>query len=56
MKTPEEAYFGKRKDVGQFRIFWSSIYFLVTKDAWKKLEQTLELGIFLGYNDTPQNY
>lgn len=48
MKTPEEAYFGKRLDVGHFRIFGSSIYCHVTKDAWKKLEPTTELGIFLG--------
>ena len=38
MKKLEEAFSGKRPDVGQFRIFGSSIYFHVTKDAWKKLE------------------
>ena len=38
MKTLEEAYSGKRLDVGHFRIFGSSIYFHVTKDAWNKLE------------------
>ena len=26
------------------------------KDARKKLELTTEVGIFVGYTDTPQNY
>jgi len=28
----------------------------VTKDAWKKLDPTAELGILVGYTDTPHNY
>ena len=56
MKTQEEVYFSKGPDVGNFRIFRSSIYFHVTKDARKKLEPTTKLGIFLGYNDTLHNY
>ena len=56
MKTLEEAFSGKRPDVSHFRIFGSSIFFHVTKDAWKKLEPTTELGIFVGYTDTPHNY
>ena len=56
MKTLEEAYSGKRLDVGHFRIFGSSVYFHVTKYAWKKLEPIIELGIFVGYTDTPHNY
>ena len=28
----------------------------VTKDARKKVEPTTEIGIFLGYTDTPHNY
>ena len=28
----------------------------VTKDARKKLELTTEVGIFVGYTDTPHNY
>jgi len=55
-KTPEEAYSGKRPDVGHFRIFGSLVYCHVTKDAWKKLESTSNLGIFVGYTDTPHNY
>eukprot|EP00253_Pinus_taeda_P008740 PITA_08740 len=56
MKIPKEAYSGKRSDVGHFRIFGSSVDCHVTKDTRKKLEPTIELGIFVGYNDTLQNY
>ena len=28
----------------------------MTKDARKKLELTTEVGIFLGYTETPHNY
>jgi len=56
MKTLEEAFSGKRLDVGHFRIFGSSVYCRGTKEAWKKLELTAELGIFVGYTDTPHHY
>ena len=56
MKTPEEAYFSKRPDVGHFSIFGSLVYCHVTKDAQKNLEPTIELGIFVGHIDTPHNY
>ncbi len=56
MKTPEEAYSGKKLDVGYFKIFGSSVYFHVTKDAWNNNDPTTKLGIFLGYTDTPHNY
>jgi len=56
MKTPKEAFSSKRPDVGHFRIFGSSVYCHVTKDARKKLEPTTELGILVGYSDTPHNY
>ena len=42
--------------MGHFRIFGSSAYWHVTKDGWKKLELTKELGIILGYTDAPHNY
>ena len=38
------------------RIFGSPVYIHVTKDARKKLEPTAEVGIFVGYTDTPHNY
>ena len=56
MKTPKEAFSSKRPDVGHFKIFGSSVYCHVTKDARKKLEPTTELGILVGYTDTPHNY
>ena len=56
MKTPKESYFGKRPNVCLFRIFGSSVYCHVTKDEWKKLELTTQLGIFVGYINTPHNY
>eukprot|EP00253_Pinus_taeda_P019595 PITA_19595 len=56
MKAPEEAFSGKRPNLSHFRIFGSSVYCHVTKDAPKKLELTAELGIFVEYTDTPLNY
>jgi len=56
MSTPEEAYSGKRPDISRLRIFGSPVYMHVTKDVRKKLESTAEVGIFVGYTDTPQNY
>ena len=56
MSTPEEAFSAKKPYVAHFRIFDSSAYYHVTKDARKKLETTTELGIFVGYTDTPHNY
>eukprot|EP00253_Pinus_taeda_P009972 PITA_09972 len=56
MKTPEEDLSRKRPDVSHFRIFGSSVYCHVTKDARKKLESTAELGILVGYTNTPRNY
>ena len=41
--------------MGHFRIFGSSAYCHVTKDAQKKLESKAELGIFLGYTDIAHN-
>ena len=56
MSTPEEAYFGKKPDLSHLRIFGANVYIHVTKDARKKLEPTAEVGIFVGYTDTPHNY
>ena len=56
MSTPEEAFFGKKPDISHLRIFGSPIYIHVTKDARKKLEPIAEVGIFVGYTDTPHNY
>ena len=42
--------------MSHFKIFGSSVYFHVTKDSRKKLDPTAELGILVGYTDTPHNY
>ena len=56
MSTPEEAFSGKKPDISHLKIFGSHVYIHVTKDAMKKLELIAEVGIFLGYTETPQNY
>ena len=56
MSTPEEAFTGKKLNVSHFKIFGSSVYVNVTNNARKKLELTTEVGIFLGYIETPHNY
>ncbi len=56
MKTSIEAFSGKRPDVSHFYIFGSPVFCHVTKDARKKLDLTAELGIHVGYTDTPHNY
>ena len=40
MSIPKEAFTGKKSDVSHFKIFGSSVYVHVTKDARKKLELT----------------
>jgi len=42
--------------VSHFRIFGSSVYFHVTKDARKKQLKSAMLGIFVGHIDPPHNY
>jgi hypothetical protein len=56
MSTPEEAFTGNKPDVSHFKIFDLSVFVHVNKDARKKLEPTTEVGIFVGYKETPHNY
>jgi hypothetical protein len=56
MSTPEEDFTGKKLDVSHFNIFASSVYVHVTKGTRKKLELTVEVGIFVGYTKKPHNY
>jgi hypothetical protein len=56
MSTPEEAFTSKKSNVSHFKIFGSYVYVHVTKNARKKLELIAEVGIFLGYTETPHNY
>jgi hypothetical protein len=48
MSTLKEDFSGKKLDVTHFKIFGSSVYYHVTKDARKRLEPRTELGIFVG--------
>ena len=56
MSTPEEAFSGKKLDISHLKDFGSPVYIHVTKDVRKKLEPTVEVGIFVGYTETPHNY
>ena len=56
MSTLEEAFSVKNLDISHLRIFGSPVYIHVTKDARKKLEPTAEVGMFVGYTETPHNY
>jgi hypothetical protein len=56
MSTLEESFTSKKLDVSHFKIFGSSVYVHVTKDSRKKLEPIVEVGIFVGYTETPHNY
>ena len=56
MSTPEEAFSSKKPDISHLKIFGSPVYIHVTKNSRKKLEPTAEVGIFLGYTETPHNY
>ena len=56
MSTLEEDFLGKKLEVAHFKIFGSLVYLHVTKYSRNKLEPTVDIGIFLGYIDTPHNY
>ena len=56
MSTPKEAFTDKKPNVSHFNIFGSFVYGHVTKNDRKNLEPTAEVGIFLGYTETPHNY
>jgi hypothetical protein len=56
MSTPEEAFTGKKLGVSHFKIFGSFVYVHMTKNARKKLEPIAEVGIFVGYTETPHTY
>ena len=56
MSTPKESFTSKKPNVSHFKIFGLSVYVHMTKNARKKLELTFEVGIFVGYTETPHNY
>ena len=55
-KTPEEAYSGKKPDVGHFRIFGCLTYSHVPSKKRTKLEPTAKKGIFVGYDEVSKSY
>ena len=44
------------KDVGHFKIFWSLAYCHIPRDTHTKLDQAVERGYFVGYNETSKAY
>jgi hypothetical protein len=54
--TPEEAFTGKKLEVGHLRIFGCLVYCHIPLDKSLKLDSTTEKGIFVGYNETSKAY
>ena len=54
--TVEEAFFGKKPDVGHFRIFGCLTYSYVPKEKRTKLGPIADKGIFVGYSETSKAY
>jgi hypothetical protein len=50
--TPEEAFTGKRPEVGHIRIFGCLVYCHVSTKRRTKIEPIAEKGILVGYNET----
>ena len=55
-KTPEEAYSGKKLEVGNFKIFGCLTYSHVPSEKWTKLDPMTEKGIFVGYDEISKSY
>jgi hypothetical protein len=54
--NPEEAFPGKKPEVGHFRIFGCLTYSHVPSEKRMKLEPTTERGIFVGYRETSKAF
>ena len=54
--TLEEAFIGKKLDVGHCKIFGSLAYCHIPGDTRTKLDQTVERGYFVGYSETSKAY
>jgi hypothetical protein len=54
--TPEEAFIGKKLEVGHFRIFDCLVYCHVPSNKRTNLDSTAEKGIFVGYSETSKAY
>jgi transposase InsO family protein len=54
--TPEEAFSGKKPEVGHLRIFGCITYSYVPSEKRTKMEPTIERGIFVGYSETSKAF
>jgi hypothetical protein len=54
--TPEEAFSGKKPEVGNFRIFGCTTYSYFPSEKRTKLEPMAERGIFVGYSETSKAF
>ncbi len=55
-KTPWEAFWGEKPDVGHMRVFRARAYVHVPKGLRKKLEAVSERGTFVGYEPDAKAY
>jgi len=55
MFTLEEDFVGRKLYVSHIRI-GAFVYFHFSKESRNNLELIIELGVFLGYTETPKNY
>eukprot|EP00253_Pinus_taeda_P015217 PITA_15217 len=54
--TLEEAFSGKKPDIGHLRIFGCITYSYIPKEKRTKLEPTAEKGIYVGYSETSKAF
>lgn len=55
-KTPEEAFIGRKPEIGHLRIFGCLTYSHVPLEKRTKLEPIAEKGILVGYSETSKAY
>lgn len=55
-RNPEEAFTGRRPDIGHFRMFGCLTYSHVPSEKRTKLEPTTENGILVGYSEMSKGY
>ena len=55
-RTPEEAFTGRRPDVGHFKMFGCLTYSHVPSEKRTKLEPMVEKDILVGYSETTKGY
>jgi hypothetical protein len=54
--TPEEAFSGKKPEVGHFHIFGCITYSYVPSEKRTKLDPMAKRGIFVGYGETSKAF